>query len=107
MTVGAEFGESADTRRCVECRVDLRPRYRITTLGILILMTIIAFEALAVATALPTAARSLHGLASYGWAFTGFLVASVVGMVVSGMYSDVHGARRPLLVGLLLFIAGC
>jgi MFS family permease len=82
------------------------PRYRITTLGILILMTIIAFEALAVATALPTAARSLNGLASYGWAFTGFLVASVVGMVVSGMYSDIHGARRPLLVGLVLFIIG-
>ena len=82
------------------------PRYRITTLGILISMTIIAFEALAVATALPTAARSLHGLASYGWAFTGFLVASVVGMVVSGMYSDVHGARRPLLVGLVLFTTG-
>lgn len=82
------------------------PRYRITTLGILILMTIIAFEALAVATALPTAARSLNGLASYGWAFTGFLVASVVGMVVSGMYSDIHGARRPLLVGLVVFIVG-
>ena len=81
-------------------------RYRLTTLGILILMTIIAFEALAVATALPTAARDLHGLAYYGWAFTGFLVASVVGMVVSGMYSDTHGARRPLLVGLVLFIVG-
>ena len=27
-------------------------------------------------------------------------------MVVSGMYSDLHGARRPLLVGLLLFVAG-
>jgi len=80
--------------------------YRVTTLGILILMTIIAFEALAVATALPTAARSLHGLASYGWAFTGFLVTSVVGMVVSGMYSDLRGARRPLLAGLLLFVAG-
>ena len=82
------------------------PAYRVTTLGVLILMTIIAFEALAVATALPTAARSLHGLASYGWAFTGFLVTSVVGMVVSGMYSDLHGARRPLVVGLLLFLAG-
>lgn len=87
-------------------RTTFSPDYRATTLGILILMTIIAFEALAVATALPTAARSLHGLASYGWAFTGFLVTSVVGMVVSGMYSDLHGARRPLLVGLLLFVAG-
>jgi MFS family permease len=82
------------------------PTYRITTFGVLILMTIIAFEALAVATALPTAARSLHGLASYGWAFTGFLVTSVVGMVVSGMYSDIHGARRPLLAGLVFFTTG-
>ena len=82
------------------------PAYRITTLGIVILMTIIAFEAMAVATALPTAARSLHGLAAYGWSFTGFLVASVVGMVSSGMYSDRRGPKTPLLVGLSLFIAG-
>jgi MFS family permease len=82
------------------------PRYRLTTLGILILMTIMAFEALAVATALPTAARSLHGLAFYGWAFTGFLMASMLGMVASGMYCDAHGARRPMLVGLLLFTTG-
>jgi MFS family permease len=81
-------------------------RYRVSTLGTLILMTIIAFEAMAVATALPTAARSLHGLASYGWAFTGFLVASIVGMVASGLRSDAHGPRLPLLVGLPLFIAG-
>lgn len=82
------------------------PRYRVASLGILILMTIVAFEALAVATALPTAARSLHGLAGYGWAFTGFLVASIVGMVASGMHSDLRGPRLPLLTGLALFIAG-
>lgn len=80
--------------------------YRVTTIGIVVLMTIIAFEALAVATALPTAAKQLHGLASYGWAFTGFLVASVVGMVVSGLRSDRCGPRLPLLLGLLLFVAG-
>ncbi len=81
-------------------------RYRVTTVGMLLLMTIIAFEALAVATALPTAARSLHGLASYGWAFTGFLLTSVIGMVVSGMRSDRRGPRLPLGLGLLLFVGG-
>lgn len=108
MTAGAEFGDDIGAGDPSGARIEsiFAARYRITTLGILILMTIIAFEALAVATALPTAARSLHGLASYGWAFTGFLVTSVVGMVVSGMYSDVHGARRPLLGGLVLFITG-
>ena len=81
-------------------------RYRVTTVGVLLLMTIIAFEALAVATALPTAARSLHGLRSYGWAFTGFLITSVIGMVVSGMRSDRRGPRLPLGLGLLLFVGG-
>ncbi len=80
--------------------------YRITTVGILVLMTIIAFEALAVATALPTAARNLHGLAAYGWAFTGFMITSVVGMVVSGIRTDRRGPRLPLLLGLFLFVAG-
>jgi MFS family permease len=81
-------------------------RYRTSTLGILILMTIIAFEAMAVATAMPTAARSLHGLAAYGWSFTGFLVASIVGMVSTGLYSDARGPRVPLLVGVALFMSG-
>jgi MFS family permease len=80
--------------------------YRVSSIGILVLMTIIAFEALAVATALPTAARSLHGLSGYGWAFTGFLITSVVGMVVSGMRSDRSGPRLPLLLGLILFVGG-
>jgi MFS family permease len=59
-----------------------------------------------VATALPTAVRALHGLAFYGWSFTAFLVATVVGMVASGGVADRRGARRPLLVGLSLFGAG-
>jgi MFS family permease len=80
--------------------------YRLTTLGIIILMTIVAFEAMAVATALPTAARSLDGLGAYGWCFTGFLVASVIGMVSSGMYSDLRGPRTPTVFGLALFIGG-
>jgi MFS family permease len=64
---------------------------RVTSIGILILITLVAFEAMAVAPALPTAARELHGLAGFGWAFTGFLVANVVGMVVAGQYSDSRG----------------
>jgi hypothetical protein len=50
----------------------LSGRLRGTSFGLLILITLIAFEAMAVAAALPTAARDVHGLAGYGWAFTGF-----------------------------------
>jgi MFS family permease len=83
-----------------------RGRLRATSIGILILITLIAFEAMAVSAALPTAARDVHGLGGYGWAFTGFLVANVVGMVVSGQLSDSRGPRLPLTVGLVCFAGG-
>jgi MFS family permease len=79
---------------------------RVTSIGILILITLVAFEAMAVAPALPTAARELHGLAGFGWAFTGFLVANVVGMVVAGQYSDSRGPRGPLIAGMACFVGG-
>src|SRR5439155_27054040 len=79
---------------------------RATSGGILILITLIAFEAMAVSAALPTAARDLHGIGGYGWAFTGFLVANVVGMVVAGQVSDSHGPRAPLVAGMLAFVIG-
>jgi MFS family permease len=82
------------------------PARRQTTLGMLILITLIAFESMAVAAALPTAARALHGLSSYGWAFTGFLVANVVGMVASGQLSDARGPRFPVAAGLACFLGG-
>jgi MFS family permease len=80
----------------------LRP----TSVGLLILITLTAFEAMAVSAALPTAARELHGLGSFGWAFTGFLVANVVGMVASGQLSDSRGPRLPLVAGLGCFLGG-
>ncbi|GAB2474791.1 MFS transporter [Jatrophihabitans fulvus] len=81
-------------------------RVRATTIGILILVSLIAFEAMAVSTALPTAARELNGVGAYGWAFTGFLVANIIGMVMSGQLSDRRGAALPLACGLVAFVAG-
>lgn len=82
------------------------PELRATSAGLLILITLIAFEAMAVSAALPTAAREVDGLGSYGWAFTGFLVANVVAMVASGQLSDARGVRLPLVAGLSCFVAG-
>src|SRR5919197_2106169 len=82
------------------------PALRATSSGLLIIITLIAFEAMAVSAALPTAARAVHGLGAFGWAFTGFLVANVIGMVASGQLSDSRGARLPLAAGLACFLAG-
>ena len=80
--------------------------YRAATAGIVGLISLIAFEAIAVATALPTAVRELDGLPWYGWSFTALLVTSVVGMVIAGEITDRIGGRLPLLAGVGTFLAG-
>jgi MFS family permease len=80
--------------------------HRRTTVGLLMLVTFIAFEAMAVGTAMPTAVRELHGLAWYGWPFSAFLVASVIGMVAGGDLGDRRGPRVGLPWSVGIFAAG-
>src|SRR3954452_20783419 len=80
--------------------------HRLTTAGVLMLLTFVAFESIAVATAMPTAVAELHGLAWYGWPFSAFLVASVVGMVIGGDVGDRRGPGAALLAGVGIFAAG-
>jgi MFS family permease len=80
--------------------------YRATTLGMVALVSLNAFEALAVATAMPTVAHELDGLKLYAMAFGGMLAASVVGMTLAGRGCDRSGPARPLWSGLATFIVG-
>src|SRR3954467_13835609 len=82
-----------------------RRREQVTMAGITLVITVVAFEAIAVATAMPTVARSLHGLALFGWSFTAYLLADVVGLVDAGARVDRRGPA-PSLVGGLAFFAG-
>jgi hypothetical protein len=52
------------------------PEYRVLTLGIISVMTIVAFEAMGVITAMPTAARELDGLSLYAWGSTAVTAAA-------------------------------
>jgi hypothetical protein len=61
------------------------------TVGLVLIVTLVAFEALAVATVMPAAERDLGGLRLYGWAFSGFLLASLVGITWAGEEADRHG----------------
>jgi MFS family permease len=80
--------------------------HRLSTAGLLMLVTFVAFESMAVATAMPTAVTDLDGLAWYGWPFSAFLVASVFGMVVGGDTGDRRGPRAALLFGVAVFAIG-
>jgi MFS family permease len=84
----------------------LGPRLRGVTLGVIGIISVVAFEAMAVATAMPVAVRDLHGLAAYGWAFSGYLIASLFATVVAGELADSRGPSIPLLGGLGIFVVG-
>ncbi|MFG1818918.1 MFS transporter [Kribbella sp. NPDC049174] len=84
----------------------LSPQYRALTVGMVALITLVAFESLAVTTAMPTVAQALDGLYLYALAFGGPLASGVVAMVISGTWSDLKGPTRPLWHGTAWFLAG-
>jgi MFS family permease len=84
----------------------LAPRYRLATIGMVSLIFLAAFEALAVTTIMPTVSADLDGRAWFSAAFSATLAASVVGMVVGGLWSDRSGPRLPLLASVLVFAGG-
>lgn len=82
------------------------PDRRGPTLGIVLLVTLGAFEDLGVNTAMPRLVADLHGGDLYSWPFATFLAASVVACVLSGRVCDRRGPAPSLLVGPLTFAAG-
>jgi MFS family permease len=82
------------------------PKRRPLTIGLVLTITLVAAEALAVATAMPVVAAELGGLELYGLVFTAFLVASLLGIVIAGTLIDRRGVVLPFLLGIGLFAAG-
>jgi len=82
------------------------PRWRMLTIGLVMAITLVAFESLAVATILPRVSRDLNGISLYGWVFSAFFLGNVVGIVVSGQIADERGPAWPFAGGLALFATG-
>lgn len=82
------------------------PGRRAAVAGAVTLVSLLAFEAMAVAAAMPAVAEALGGDALYALAFGGLLAASVVGMVAAGQLCDRRGARPASAIGLVVFTAG-
>ncbi|KJK58134.1 MFS transporter [Saccharothrix sp. ST-888] len=80
--------------------------YRALTLGIVSVVLLLAFEATAVNTAMPVAARQLDGLGLYAFAFSGYFTSTLFALVVSGQWCDRKGPMGPLLSGIVVFGAG-
>ncbi len=82
------------------------PQQRALTTGLVLTITFVASEALAVVTVMPVVARDLGGLRLYGWVFSGFMLGSVVGIVAAGRETDRRGPAVPFVAGVVLFGAG-
>ncbi len=66
----------------------------------------VAFEAYGTLTAMPDAAQELGRLDLYAWAFTAFVIAQVLAIVLAGRLVDRIGPVIPLAVGVLIFTLG-
>lgn len=80
--------------------------HRALTIGLVLTVAFTAFEALAVATVLPVTVADIGGLALYGWTFSAFMLANLVGIVVAGAMADTRGPATPFALGVALFAAG-
>jgi MFS family permease len=84
----------------------LAPARRGLTVGLVLTITLVAFEALAVITILPAIKDDLDGIHLYGWATSAFQLGVMVGIVVAGGQADRRGPVPPFLAGVALFAAG-
>jgi MFS family permease len=80
--------------------------HRALTGGLVLTITLVAFEALAVATVMPIVAEDLGDTELYGWVFTAFMLGSLIGIVVAGGVIDRRGLGTPFLAGIGLFSVG-
>jgi MFS family permease len=82
------------------------PERRRLTVGLVLTITLVAFESLAISTVMPVVSDDLGGLGLYGWVFSGFFLGNLLGIVTAGQAADRRGTAFPFAVGLGLFSVG-
>src|SRR3954471_23605284 len=83
-----------------------RSEIRSIVIGIMVAMLLAALDQTIIATALPTIGRELHDLEHLSWVVTAYLLASTAVTPLYGKFSDTHGRRVTLLIGIATFIVG-
>lgn len=101
MTAVLDHDRVVDSGRSV-----LSAGFRGPTFGIVLVVTLLAFESMAVGTVMPVVASDLDGLALYAWGFSATLISSLLSTVLAGGWVDRSGPARPLMIGLSTFVVG-
>ncbi len=87
-------------------RTPLDAAQRTLAIGLVLCVTLVAFETTAVLTALPTITDELDGLSLYGATIAAYMLADLVALVWSGEWADRYGVRRPFIICIVVFVAG-
>lgn len=82
------------------------PGRRMLAIGLVLIITIVASESLAIGTVMPLVERDLGQLALYGWVFSGFFLGNLVGITLAGRAADRVPLLVPFAAGIGLFAAG-
>ena len=87
------------------------PSQRAVTVGIVLLISMVAFENMGVGTAMPALVEDLGSVSAYAWPFVAFIATNVVGTVLGGRWCDARGPSAMLLgapatFGIGLLVAG-
>jgi MFS family permease len=79
---------------------------RLLSIGLVLGVTLVAFEVTAVVTAMPTITDQLHGDSLYGLAVAVYTLANMVALVAAGEFADRRGPAVPYVVSISTFIVG-
>jgi MFS family permease len=75
-------------------------------MGLVLTVSMAALESVSVATILPATTADIGGLELYGWAFSGFMLANLLGITAAGGQADRAGVATPFAAGVGLFVFG-
>lgn len=79
---------------------------RVLAIGLVLGVTLVAFEITAVITALPSIADELGGDSLYGASMAAYTLANLVSMVVAGELADRRGPAVPYAISIGVFVTG-
>ncbi len=86
--------------------VGLRSERGPVLLSIMLSVGLVAIDSTILATAVPSIVRDLGGFAQFPWLFSIYLLTAAVSTPVFAKFSDIHGRKPVILVGIALFIVG-
>lgn len=79
---------------------------RTIMMGLMLAMFLAALDQTIIATALPTIGRELSDLEHLPWVVTSYLLTATAVTPLYGKFSDTHGRRITMLIGIAIFVLG-